>query len=256
MKGFSQEDCVYEPHTKNAKMTLVKDLKESHAFKHMAEKIFERLADSPETEQGILERIKKKDTVTNIAHWLDSMNENVESQPSTFGGSDAEVEGEPPRGVSWTNVTGDAKVIDHLIALYFTWVHPFHPLFNEGHFVKSMKIGSGAFCSHSLFNAICAMACYLHTAREDDDTDYKQMGVQFCDAVRASIKPEEKSLTTIQAFAVMFLVRCAQGQGLSGSVYLTIASNSVESLRPRDDDDIDYRQIWRETVRGLNSLNA
>ncbi|KAF7857927.1 hypothetical protein EAF04_009284 [Stromatinia cepivora] len=255
-KNLHQETCIYEPHAKNAKMTLVRDLKESHAVKHMAEKIFKCLANDTENEQEILERIKHGDSITSIAHWLDSMDSNGESQPSTFGGSDNEVDGDISKDFPWTTVTDEGEVIEHLIALYFTWVHPFHPLFNEGHFVKSMRTGSEVFCSHSLFNAICAMGCYLHTYEEDDAIDYKQMGGQFCDLVRSSINPEDKSLTTIQAFAVMFLVRCAQGQGLSGSVYLTVATRSMESLRPSESDDVDYQQIWRETVRGINSLNV
>ncbi|ESZ91807.1 hypothetical protein SBOR_7802 [Sclerotinia borealis F-4128] len=256
VRQFHHEDCLYEPHTKNAKKTLVKDLKESHAIKHMAEKIFEGLANDTDNEHEILERIKNKESITSIAHWIDSMDSNCESQPSISGGSENEVDGDLPKPFPWTTVTSEHKVIDHLIALYFTWVHPFHPLFNEGHFVKSMRSGSDAFCSYSLFNAICAMACYLHTGIENEDVDYKQMGFQFCDLVRSSIDPEDKSLTNIQAFAVMFLVRCAQGQGLSGSVYLTVASRSMGSLRPRNNDDVDYRQIWRETVRGVNSLNV
>ncbi|KAJ8061913.1 hypothetical protein OCU04_009701 [Sclerotinia nivalis] len=255
-KNSHQETCIYEPHVKNAKMTLVKDLKESHAIKHMAEKIFKCLANDTKNEQGILERNKHGDSITSIAHWLDSLDNNGESQPSTIGGSDDEVDGDLSKEFFWTTVTGEGEVTEHLIALYFTWVHPFHPLFNEGHFVKSMRTGSEAFCSYNLFNAICAMGCYLHTYEEDDIIDYKQMGGQFCDLARSSINPEDKSLTTIQAFAVIFLVRCAQGQGLSGSVYLTVATSSMESLRPSDNDDVDYQQIWRETVRGINSLNV
>ncbi|QSZ31836.1 hypothetical protein DSL72_001405 [Monilinia vaccinii-corymbosi] len=259
-KGFRQEECAYEPHTKNAKKTLVNDLKESHAIKHSAEKIFEYLASNTENEHEILERIKNKDSIKSIAGWLESIDSNGESQPSIYGSSDHEKDGDQLKDFSWTTVTHDTEIIDHLMTLYFTWVHPFHPLFNEGHFVRSKQTGSNAFCSHSLFNSICAMACYLHTAMENEnennDADYKQMGVKFCDLARAIINPEDKSLTTIQAFAVMFLVRCAQGQGLSGSVYLTVASRSMENLRPSDNDDADYRQIWRETVRGINSLNV
>ncbi|APA13797.1 hypothetical protein sscle_11g085670 [Sclerotinia sclerotiorum 1980 UF-70] len=255
-KSSHNEACIYEPHVKNAKMTLVRDLKESRAIKNMAEKIFKCLENDTDNEQEILGRIKNGDSITSIAHWLDSMDSNGESQPSSFGGSDNEVDGDLSKEFSWTTVTDESEVIEHLIALYFTWVHPFHPLFVEGNFVHSMRNRSEAFYSHSLFNAICAMGCYLHTYDEDDNVDYKQMGGQFCDLVRSSINPEDKSLTNIQAFAVMFLVRCAQGQGLSGSVYLTIATKSMESLRPSHNDDVGYRQVWRETVRGINSLNV
>lgn len=235
---------------------LVRDLKESHDIRHKAEKIFTWLANNTENEHDILERIKNRESITEIASWLESIESHGESQLSIHGGSNNELDGDLPNDSSWTTVTDDDEVVDHLISLYFTWVHPFYPLFNEGHFVESMRRGSDEFCSHSLFNAICAMACYLHTIADEDTIDYKRMGAQFSDLVRNSIDPQDNSLTNIQAFAVMFLVRCAQGYGFSGSVYLTIASRSMENLRPSNSDSIDYRQIWRETVRGLNSLNV
>ncbi|TGO08893.1 hypothetical protein BTUL_0187g00120 [Botrytis tulipae] len=255
-RSLHQEECVYEPHTKNAKTMLVRDLKESHDIRHKAEKIFTWLASNTENEHDILERIKNRESIAEIANWLESIESHGESQLSIYGSSNNELDGDLPNDASWTTVTDNDEVIDHLISLYFTWVHPFYPLFNEGHFVESMRRGSDEFCSHSLFNAICAMACYLHTIADEDATDYKRMGAQFSDLVRSSIDPQDNSLTNIQAFAVMFLVRCAQGHGFSGSVYLTIASKSMESLRPSNSNSIDYRQIWRETVKGLNSLNV
>ncbi|KAF7914647.1 uncharacterized protein EAF01_001053 [Botrytis porri] len=255
-RSLFQENCAYEPHTKNAKTILVRDLKESHDIRHKAERIFTWLANNTDNEHDILERIKNRESITEIATWLESIERNGESQLSIYGGSNNELDGDLLNDSSWTTVTDDEEVIEHLISLYFTWVHPFYPLFNEGHFVESMRRGSDQFCSHSLFNAICAMACYLHTIIDEDIIDYKRMGAQFTDLVRNNIDPQDNSLTNIQAFAVMFLVRCAQGHGYSGSVYLTIASRSMESLRPSNSDSVDYRQIWRETVKGLNSLDV
>ncbi|TGO43962.1 hypothetical protein BCON_0688g00010 [Botryotinia convoluta] len=255
-RSLFQKECIYEPHTKNAKTMLVRDLKESHDIRHKAERIFTWLANNTENEHDILERIKNRESITEIANWLESIESTGESQLSIYGGSNNKLDGDLPNEFAWTTVTDDDEVIGHLISLYFTWVHPFYPLFNEGHFVKSMHRGSDEFCSHSLFNAICAMACYLHTIVDEDTIDYKRMGAQVSDLVRNSIDPQDNSLTNIQAFAVMFLVRCAQGQGFSGSVYLTIASRSMASLRPSNSDSVEYRQIWRETVKGLNSLNV
>ncbi|KAF7945076.1 hypothetical protein EAE96_009856 [Botrytis aclada] len=235
---------------------LVRDLKESHDIRHKAERIFTWLANNTENEHDILERIKNRESITEIANWLESIESTGESQLSIDAGSNNEHDSDLPNEFAWTTVTDDDKVVNHLISLYFTWIHPFYPLFNEGHFVESMQRGSDEFCSHSLFNAICAMACYLHTIVDEDSIDYKRMGAQFSDLVRNSIDPQDNSLTNIQAFAVMFLVRCAQGHGFSGSVYLSIASRSMESLRPSNSDSVDYRQIWRETVKGLNSLNV
>ncbi|KAF7880489.1 uncharacterized protein EAF02_007335 [Botrytis sinoallii] len=255
-RNLYQEGCVYEPHTKNAKSILVKQLKESHDIKRKAEKIFARLANDTENEHDILERIKNRKSITEIANWLESKESNSVSQSSRYGCSNNNLDDDLPNESSWTTITDDDEVISHLMSLYFTWVHPFYPLFNEGYFVESMNQGLDAFCSHSLFNAICAMACYLHTSMNDDTIDYKQMGSQFSDLVRSSIDPQDNSLTNIQAFAVMFLVRCVEGQGLSGSIYLIIARRSIESLRPNNSDSVNYQQALRETIKGINSLNV
>lgn len=235
---------------------LVNDLKESHNIKNKAEKIFAWLADGSEIEHDILERIKSRESITDIADWLETIESNAASQLSASGGSNSETSGDLPNIFAWTTVTDDDNVIDHLLALYFTWVHPFHHLFNESRFMESMRRESDAHCSQSLFNAICAMACYLHTNIESDVIDYKQLGSQFSDWVRNNINSEDGSLPNIQAFAVMFLVRCAQGYGFSGSVYLTVASRSIESLRPSDGDSVNYQQTWSTTVKGINSLNV
>jgi hypothetical protein len=153
----------------------------------------------------------------------------------------------------WTTVTSNTAVLDHLFQLYFAWVHPVHTLFSEGHFVDSYKRQSGKYCSSSLVNAICAMACHLHTS-EGDDFDFDQFGIEFSDAVRLDIDADDKSIATIQAFAVMFLVDCARGNGLRASSYLQVASSSLSSIDYHRDEW--YAEVWKNTVRGVRNLNV
>ncbi|RAL58958.1 hypothetical protein DID88_009249 [Monilinia fructigena] len=106
-KGFRLEECIYEPHTKNAKRTLVRDLKESHRIKRSAEKIFECLVSNTENEHEILERIKNKESIQSIAEWLDSIDSNGESQLSTYAGSDHETVGGQLKGRFLDNMGPD-----------------------------------------------------------------------------------------------------------------------------------------------------
>jgi hypothetical protein len=63
-----------------------------------------------------------------------------------------------------------------------------------------------------------------------DEVDFECLGTEFSDAVRAGINVEDKSITTRQAFAVMFLVDCARASGLRASSYLEVATNNLASV--------------------------
>jgi hypothetical protein len=126
-------------------------------------------------------------------------------------------------------------------------------LFDEQLFVHSYQQRSEAFCSSSLVDAICAMACYYHTAVDTDTIDFDRLGRDFSDAVRHKLDAEDESLLSTQTFAVMFLVGCAQGKGLHTSKYLTVAHSSMTRLECSGDDS--YQRVWRTTARGINGLN-
>jgi hypothetical protein len=98
------------------------------------------------------------------------------------------------------------------------------------------------------------MACYLHSAAEGDDFDFDQFGTEFSDAVRSDIDADDKSITTIQAFAVMFLVDCARGNGLRASSYLRVATSSLSTVDYHQNEW--FAEVWKNTVRGVRNLNV
>lgn len=154
---------------------------------------------------------------------------------------------------NWTDVTTNPAVLDHLFQLYFSWVHPVHTLFNEGHFVDSYKRQLNSYCSGVLVNAICAMACHLHTISDSDNVDYKQLGHIFSDTVGLNMDETSKNLTTIQAMAVMFLVYCARGNSLRASIYLRMAVQSLRKLPCIDSDE--FKEVVWDTQRGVWCLD-
>jgi hypothetical protein len=176
-----------------------------------------------------------------------------ESHHSTFEPSDQEMGG-LSTSFRWTTVLSDTAVLDHLFQLYFTWIHPVHTLFSEGHFVDSYKRQSSQFCSPILVNAMCALACHLHTSAESDEIDFEQLGESFSDVVRAVIDPDDKSLTTTQAFAVLFLVDCARGKCLRGESYLKIATSNLSGVKLTESDA--FLEVFKNTTRGLRCLNV
>lgn len=225
----------------------------------MTDQIFQALS-TDEKVPEILERLRNGEPHRTIVKSLGrSPIEDLEttspktSHHSTFEAADHEMGGTSPSN-KWTTVTSDSAVLDHLFQLYFAWIHPVHTLFSEGRFVDSYKRRSKNYCSSALVNAICAMACHLHSVAESDEVDFVQLGEDFSDAVRDDMSPEDKTITTVQAFAVMFLIDSARGKGLRASSYLRVATDSLSNVAYQTSDG--FAEVWKNTVRGVQNLNV
>lgn len=234
----------------------MKQIKELRARDHLTEQILSALSTDEQVPE-ILQRLKNGETYDSIVDWLgrapfEGFSPRVSQHSTNFDNSDHEMSGQT--SFRWTSVVSDSNVLDHLFQLYFAWVHPVHTLFSEGHFVDSYKRQSFQYCSSALVNAMCALACHLHTAEDKDVIDYEQLGVSFSDAVRLVIDPHDRSLTTIQAFAVLFLVDCARGRCLRGSTYLKIASSNMSTITIPD--IAGFADVVQHTSRGIRSLNV
>ena len=224
---------------------------------HLTEQILQALS-TDEKIPEILERLKNGETYEYIVEWLGrSPNADMEamspleSQLSMLEGSDQEM---GATNFRWTSVTSDTAVLDHLFQLFFAWVHPVHTLFSEGHFVDSYKRQSDAYCSSILVNAICAMACHLHSGSDTDEADFEQLGRDFNDQVRSTLDADDKHIATVQTFAVMFLVGCARGEGLHAASYLKIATANLPQVAFVDVDG--FQEVLRNCARGLRNLNV
>ncbi|CAG8961044.1 hypothetical protein HYFRA_00002584 [Hymenoscyphus fraxineus] len=251
-------ECVYEVHIKHAKEELVKQIKELKARDHLTDQILQALS-TDEKVPEILERLKNGEEYESIVEWLGrSPIEDFEtlsprtSQHSTFEVSDDHEMGGIANVFRWTTVTYDSAVLDHLFQLYFAWVHPVHTLFSEGHFVDSYKRQSDNYCSSVLVNAICAMACHLHSPTDTDEVDYERLREEFSNAVRVRLDPGDHTVTTIQAFGVMFLVDCARSKSLRASSYLRVAADMLLHVATTEVDP----EVWKNTIWGIQNLTV
>jgi hypothetical protein len=234
----------------------VKQIKELKTKDHLTEQILGALSTGEQVPE-ILTRLRSGETYDSIVDWLgrapyEGISPRLSQRSTNFGTSDHEMSG--ASNFRWTSVTVDSIVLDHLFQLYFAWVHPVHTLFDEGHFVDSYKRQSPHYCSSILVNAICALSCHLHTSSETDTVDFVQLGFGFSEAVRSSINPDDRSLTTSQAFAVLFLVDCARGQCLRASSYLRIASVNISIVAHQEVDG--YAGVVQHTTRGIKALDV
>ncbi|KAL5348286.1 hypothetical protein ACLOAV_006768 [Pseudogymnoascus australis] len=252
--------CVYEAHIKHAKEELLKQIRELRDKNRLSERIFKTLQLGEKT-PDILRALGNGDSIESIAESLghpateeqDGFSP-IGSPSSLLGGSEYELGAQITSGFSWTTVTRESATLDHLFQLYFAWVHPVSTLFIEGHFVDSYGRQSQACCSSPLVNAMCALACHYHTQSEDSELDSDQLGIHFAEAFLAGFEPDDKSITTIQAAAVMFLVELGRGFGLRASSYLRLATESIAELSASSNDVLP--SVLKKTIQGIRCLNV
>ncbi|WPH01908.1 Hypothetical protein R9X50_00476200 [Acrodontium crateriforme] len=125
--------------------------------------------------------------------------------------------GESP--VTWFRSPKDPEFIDHLLNLYFTWIHPFHTFFPREHFLHDMGRGRTDFCSPLLVNAVMSFACHYsdRALALTDPHDSNTAGdAFFAEAKRLVDNAEKSCLTTIQALAIMSLRECSAGRDSRG----------------------------------------
>ena len=189
----------------------------------------------------IISRLKRGESHKDIAEWLgrplvgsynQSLSPTVQNQISQAIEQYHQnlIENHDPR--YWTNVSTESELIDHLIKLYLTWIHPVHMLFDQDHFMASFKGCTDSYCSPALVNIICAMSCHLlHDTRDDDEqtkSGIEFLRIQFINEAQSLMEHADlEKMTSIQTYAIMFLVELGSGHGLIGSSHLRLA---VEKL--------------------------
>ena len=158
--------------------------------------------------------------------------------------------------VQWTKVTSSQILIGHLFDLYFTWVHPIHMLFSEIDFKHSFRTNSRTYCSSSLVNAICAMGCHLLENDKYDrmrkDIDIRTLKEGFLTEALESLSPDSyHHMTSIQTFAVMYLVDISSGKARSATGYLRSAVDNLKSTNG-DKQSAEARELSEWGIQTLN----
>lgn len=191
----------------------------------------------------IINRIKRGESHQKIAEWLGRPLTTGEGgtqtlSPKTERNINLAIE-QYHRGLVsdhdprfWTSVTNDPALIEHLINLYLTWIHPVHMMFDEDHFLESFRACSDIYCSPSLVNVICAMSCHLlHRLWADDDQTHSGIDTMcnsFLMEAQALLKTADLTkMSVIQTYAIMFLVELGAGHGLKAASHLRLAAESL-----------------------------
>ena len=292
---------MFEPHTKTHKDDLLREIEEikaEHAGLQEATSLLQKDKDALQAKEDaqsvildilennghkheIVRRLRHGEPRESVAMWLlgqPELRKHLRSMPpshQTILDLVKRVEGlykadqGPAQPLAetahrWTQVTKSRTLIRHLFELYFTWVHPIHMLFSEVDFLASYHSGDDTYCSNSLTDAVCAMACHLldnpspgSKPRDRDSMsgyeDAMQLHGAFMAEARSSLVPDTYTrMTSIQAFAVMFLSELSSGKARSATGYLRCAADHLKYSKA----DGQSKEALQLSYWGVHTLNT
>lgn len=134
---------------------------------------------------------------------------------------------------TWTKVTDDAELINHLVTMYFAWHYPYFTTLSKDLFYKEFVHGlrgsssySGTvYCTPLLVNAMLALGCHFTSVQGSraNASDPCTAGDHFFKEAKRLIlendEHENPRLTTVQALALMSVREAGCGREAKGWVY-------------------------------------
>lgn len=170
---------------------------------------------------------------------------------------------------SWTTVTSDPELVEHLIRMYFCWHYTFFTTLSKSLFFRDFMLGrppphsrrKTEYCTPLLVNAMLALGCHFtsrpgaRAVRDDSAT----AGDHFFKEAKRLILEEDlhevPALTTVQALALMSVREAGCGREAKGWVYsgmsfrmacdlgLNLDSGGMHFSKDIDESEEDARRI-------------
>ncbi|KAK2073408.1 hypothetical protein P8C59_007695 [Phyllachora maydis] len=152
---------------------------------------------------------------------------------------------------TWTRITADAGLVQHLLALYFCWEYPTFASLSKEHFLRDLEAGRARYCSSMLVNALLALGCRFSSrasTRADPHDRHTSGDHFFAESLRLlGQEDDHHSLTTIQALGIMSIREASCGRdseswyyaGQSIRLALEMGLHRGGGASDKDDDDDD-----------------
>jgi hypothetical protein len=163
---------------------------------------------------------------------------------------------------TWTNVTNDSGLVQHLLALYFCWEYPTFASLSKEHFVKDFCDGRHRYCSPILVNALLALGCRFSTqpnTRANADDPYTSGDHFFQEALRLFHRESQHTtLTTIQALGIMSIREASRGRDSESWYYAGQSMRIAIEMglhRVGSDGDEDELAVQAATFWGAFALD-
>ncbi|KAG7426153.1 Nitrogen assimilation transcription factor nit-4 [Fusarium oxysporum f. sp. raphani] len=118
--------------------------------------------------------------------------------------------------LTWTAITSDSTLVQHLLALYFCWEYPTFASLSKEHFLQDFQEGRNRYCSPILVNALVALGCRFSTqpmSRASPKDPHTSGDHFFKESLRLfSQERDHHTLTTIQALGIMSIREASCGR--------------------------------------------
>ncbi|KUJ06576.1 uncharacterized protein LY89DRAFT_603076 [Mollisia scopiformis] len=151
---------------------------------------------------------------------------------------------------TWTTVTSDRTLVEHLLALYFCWEYPIFATIKQEQFMLHFFTGNPRYCSSLLVNALLALACRFSERAGNNLGD-----AFFAEATRLINTEKRHALTTVQALGVMSIREASCGR-INESVFLSGQSISLAiEMGLHVETDSEDEPVREATFWGAFSLN-
>lgn len=155
----------------------------------------------------------------------------------SFDDNVGEMRHKPPASNIWTKVAPNRTVVDHLIALVFTWEFPLFTFISQELFLRDYYLGSGEFCSPALVNAISSLGShYLQPDHATSPADVGLLGDTFFGEAMGLLVQESRvsTLTSVQALGLLALRELSCGRELEAQELCLQAVRLLSSLDLED----------------------
>ncbi|KAH7308705.1 fungal-specific transcription factor domain-containing protein [Stachybotrys elegans] len=163
---------------------------------------------------------------------------------------------------SWTSITSDINLVQHLLALYFCWEYPTFASLSKEHFLRDFQDGRARYCSPILVNALLALGCRFSSqpmTRAYPNDPYSSGDHFFKECQRLYYQEKDHhSLTTIQALGIMSIREASCGRDSESWYY---AGQSIRLAiemglhRLHDEGDEDELAVQSATFWGAFALD-
>jgi hypothetical protein len=163
---------------------------------------------------------------------------------------------------SWTNITNDINLVQHLLALYFCWEYPTFASLSKEQFLRDFQDGRHRYCSPILINALLALGCRFSTqpmTRANPNDPYSSGDHFFKESQRLFYQEtDHHTLTTIQALGIMSIREASCGRDSESWYY---AGQSIRLAiemglhRVQDEEDEDELAVQSATFWGAFALD-
>ncbi|KAI1077769.1 fungal-specific transcription factor domain-containing protein [Whalleya microplaca] len=163
---------------------------------------------------------------------------------------------------TWTNVTTDNALVQHLLALYFCWEYPTFASLSKEHFMRDFLKGRNRYCSPMLVNAMLALGCRFSTQPNTraNPNDARTAGDHFFkESLRLFYRENDHhTLPTIQALGIMSIREASCGRDSESWYY---AGQSIRLAiemglhRLQSDGDQDELAVQAATFWGAFALD-